>query len=168
MNETKLELPAWDTDADGTNDGQEINNGTDPTKWEDGDLDHDSLTNGKEIEIGTNPFNQDSDGDRLPDGWELNNGLQPLIAQGQDGAWGDPDHDMVPNILEYGYRSNPRNSDSDQDSLPDYWEISHCLGLNDPNGENGPEGDPDQDGISNFVEMGTNQFPTTGCISPSL
>jgi len=157
-----------DTDADGTDDGQEIINDTDPTNWDDGDLDRDNLTNGKEREIGTSPENQDSDGDRLPDGWELNNELQPLVAQGQDGALGDPDHDMVPNILEYDYRSDPHNSDTDHDSLPDYWEINHCLSPDDPDGENGPNGDPDQDGISNFVEMGANQFPTLGCISLSL
>ncbi|MGB7874521.1 MAG: hypothetical protein WBL25_09065 [Anaerolineales bacterium] len=157
-----------DTDGDGTDDRQEINNDTDPTNWEDGDLDSDGLTNGEEIEIGTNPLTQDSDGDGLPDGWELENGLQPYMPQGQDGADGDPDHDMVTNILEYEYRSNPHNSDTDQDSLPDYWEISHCIRPDDPNGENGPDGDPDKDGISNFVEMGTNQFPTIGCISLAL
>jgi len=157
-----------DTDADGMDDKQEIDNDTDPTNWEDGDLDSDGLTNGKEIEIGTNPLNRDSDGDGLPDGWEFENELQPYLPQGQDGADGDPDHDMVANIREYQYGTNPKNSDTDQDSLPDYWEISHCLSPNDPNGENGPQGDPDRDGISNFVEMGTNQFPTLGCISLSL
>jgi len=154
-----------DTDADGTDDKQEIENETDPTNWNDGDLDSDGLTNGKEIEIRTNPRNQDTDGDGLPDKWELINELQPFLPQGQDGADGDPDQDMVPNSLEYKYQSNPHDSDTDHDNLPDYWEISHCLSPDDPTGENGPEGDPDQDGISNFMEMGTNQFPTIGCIS---
>jgi len=157
-----------DTDADGADDKQEIENDTNPNKWEDGDLDSDGLTNGIEIEIGTNPLKQDSDGDGLPDGWELKNDLQPFLPQGQDGANGDPDHDMVINIREYEYGSNPHNSDTDQDSLPDYWEISHCLDPNDPNGENGSQGDPDQDGVSNFVEMGTNQIPTIGCLPISL
>jgi len=157
-----------DTDADGTDDKQEINNETDPTNWEDGDLDRDGLTNGKEIEIGTNPLRQDSDGDGLPDGWELENELQPYLPQGQDGADGDPDHDLVVNIREYESGTNPHNSDTDQDSLPDYWEISHCLSPIDPNGENGPQGDPDRDGITNFVEMGTNQLPTFGCFALSL
>lgn len=157
-----------DTDADGTDDMQEIKNDTDPTRWEDGDLDRDGLTNGKEIAIGTNPLKQDSDGDGLPDGWELINGLQPYLPQGQDGADGDPDRDMVKNIWEYEYGSDPHSSDTDQDRLPDYWEIKHCLSPNDPNGENGPEGDPDGDGISNFVEMGTNGVPTLGCISLPL
>jgi len=132
------------------------------------DGDGDSLNNKEEFENNTDPTNSDTDGDGLPDGWEHNNGLQPLMAQGQDGADGDPDHDMVPNKLEYANRSNPNDSDTDRDSLPDYWEINHCLSPDDPNGENGPEGDPDQDAISNFVEMGANQFPTVGCISPSL
>jgi len=155
-----------DTDADGTDDRQEIINGTDPSNWEDGDLDNDGLTNGEELKMGINPVNQDSDNDGLPDGWEFKNELQPSVAQGQDGAWGDPDHDMVPNFLEYKYRSSPHNSDTDQDSLPDYWEIRHCLRPDDPNGENGPNGDPDQDEISNFVEMGAGHLPTIGCNSP--
>jgi hypothetical protein len=157
-----------DTDGDGADDKQEINNESDPTKWEDGDLDNDGLTNGEERAIGTNPLNQDTDGDGLPDGWELRNYLEPFLPQGQDGADGDPDHDMITNILEYEYGTNPHSSDSDEDSLPDYWEISHCLSPIDPNGENGSQGDPDRDGISNFVEMGTNQFPTLGCVSLSL
>jgi len=133
-----------------------------------GDRDGDSLNNKEEYENNTDPTSADTDGDGLPDGWEITNGLQPLMAQGQDGADGDPDHDMVSNKLEYANRSNPKETDTDRDSLPDYWEISHCLSPNDPNGENGPEGDPDRDGISNFVEMGANQFPAIGCISPSL
>lgn len=118
--------------------------------------------------VGAETHLPDSDGDGLPDGWELINSLQPFLPQGQDGADGDPDHDMVKNIREYEYGSDPHNSDTDQDRLPDYWEIKHCLSPNDPNGENGPEGDPDRDGISNFVEMGTNGVPTLGCISLPL
>jgi len=162
-----------DSEGDGLPDDWERKFGLDPLlatglDGPNSDRDGDSLNNKEEYENNTDPTNADTDGDGLLDGWEINNELQPLMAQGQDGADGDPDHDMVPNFLEYANRSNPHDSDTDRDGLPDYWEISHCLNPDDPNGENGPDGDPDQDAISNFVEMGANQFPTIGCISPSL
>lgn len=43
--------------------------------------------------------------------------------------------------------------DSDLDGLPDAWELSHGLNENDPAGDNGPDGDPDHDGLSNLQEF---------------
>jgi len=54
--------------------------------------------------------------------------------------------------------SVPLGQDNDSDSLPDWWEIAHGLDTAD-NGSvagsagNGPEGDPDGDGILNFTEF---------------
>jgi hypothetical protein len=54
--------------------------------------------------------------------------------------------------------SVPPGQDNDSDSLPDWWEIAHGLSTAD-NGTtpgsagNGPEGDPDGDGILNFTEF---------------
>ncbi|HAT18878.1 MAG TPA: hypothetical protein DCS85_01860, partial [Verrucomicrobiales bacterium] len=54
--------------------------------------------------------------------------------------------------------SVPPGQDNDMDSLPDWWEIAHGLNTAD-NGSapgsagNGPEGDPDGDGILNFTEF---------------
>ena len=54
--------------------------------------------------------------------------------------------------------SVPAGQDNDADSLPDWWEIAHGLNIAD-NGSapgsagNGPEGDPDGDGILNFTEF---------------
>lgn len=45
--------------------------------------------------------------------------------------------------------------DTDNDSLPDYWESKYGLDPNDDgstNPNNGPLGDPDQDGLSNYEE----------------
>lgn len=43
-------------------------------------------------------------------------------------------------------------TDGDGDGLPTAWEIAHNLNDNDPTGDNGPDGDPDHDGLSNFIE----------------
>jgi len=48
--------------------------------------------------------------------------------------------------------------DSDDDGLPDTWELQYGLNPLDPNGANGANGDPDGDGLPNIDELavGTN------------
>ncbi len=48
--------------------------------------------------------------------------------------------------------------DTDGDGLPDWWETKYGFNPNDPNGMNGPNGDPDGDGRTNLQEyiLGTN------------
>jgi hypothetical protein len=43
--------------------------------------------------------------------------------------------------------------DTDLDGLPDEWELAHGLDPGDPNGANGPLGDPDGDGANNLQEQ---------------
>lgn len=66
-----------DTDNDGLNDGQEVNQfGTNPRQQ---DSDGDTLSDGAEVnEHGTSPTNPDTDGDGTPDGVEVNSGTDPL------------------------------------------------------------------------------------------
>jgi glycosidase len=43
-------------------------------------------------------------------------------------------------------------TDGDSDGLPTEWEIANDLDDDDATGDNGPNGDPDEDGITNIVE----------------
>ncbi|UCE36335.1 MAG: PKD domain-containing protein [Thermoplasmata archaeon] len=49
--------------------------------------------------------------------------------------------------------------DSDEDGLPDYWEILYGLDPNDPDGDNGGQGDPDGDDLTNLEEYGYGTHP---------
>jgi len=57
----------------------------------------------------------DADGDGLPDAWEYANGLN-LFDSGSgspdNGAFGDPNHDGIPNLLEYALNGDPRKPNS--------------------------------------------------------
>jgi len=122
-----------DNDADGGPDGltniEEYQNGTDP---QDSDSDDDGLTDGEELnDIETDPLNPDHDGDTILDGEEVNAG-------------------------DDGFITDPFEPDTDFDDLPDAYEIDNMLdptddGSTDEN--NGPDGDPDEDDLTNFDEM---------------
>ncbi|NUM48900.1 MAG: hypothetical protein HUU38_29695 [Anaerolineales bacterium] len=149
-----------DTDNDCTKDLDEINQGTNPKKWEDGDCDRDGLTNGDEQnKYKTLPANPDTDGDGLWDGWEVKHQFKPLETKGADGRKGDPDLDGTDNISEFLHGADPNHPDTDKDTLPDIWEIRFCLDPTNPKDEDGPDGNPDGDQYTNFVEMGMGTEP---------
>ncbi|MDZ4861017.1 MAG: hypothetical protein SGI88_18755 [Candidatus Hydrogenedentes bacterium] len=52
-------------------------------------------------------------------------------------------------------------TDSDNDGLPDWWELQHALDPNDATGDNGAFGDPDFDGQTNAVEHIAGTDPKT-------
>ena len=45
-----------------------------------------------------------------------------------------------------------QGEDDDNDSLPDEWEVEHHLDPLNASGNNGPDGDPDLDGLTNIME----------------
>ncbi len=82
-----------DTDGDGINDGDEVNDtGTDPN---DDDSDDDGLTDGDEVNnTGTDPNNPDTDGGGDNDGDEVNNGTDPNDGSDDSGDC-DPCHIVI-------------------------------------------------------------------------
>lgn len=77
---------------------------------------------------GTLPYSYDTDGDGLNDGEEIALGTSPVFY------------------------------DTDGDTLSDAWELQHNLDPHDSTGDNGADGDPDEDGLVNWLEYeyGTN------------
>ena len=95
-----------------------------------------------------NYHDPDADGDGKPDGDEGvgdpdgDNIPNLYDADDQDGPNGDPDGDGLTNFLEQVYRSDPHDSDSDDDGILDGDE-----GQGDTDGDGDPNPiDPDDDG----------------------
>ena len=138
-----------DTDGDGIADGVEVNiHGTNPVL---ADTDGDGLTDFDELLHGTSQTNRDSDGDGLLDGWEVANFLNPLSAEGVDGASADIDRDGLTNLEEQSAGSNPMNPDTDGDWLSDSQEVAL--------GTNPALADTDGDGIDDRVEVSIGTDP---------
>jgi hypothetical protein len=95
-----------DIDGDGVPDGLDVCNGNDAS----GDTDSD---------LTCNDLDTDDDGDGLPDAWEIVYTLDPLDATGINGAAGDPDADSLTNAGELAAGTDPRNPDTDGDTLLD-------------------------------------------------
>ncbi|MCK5562039.1 MAG: hypothetical protein KAJ51_15675 [Thermoplasmata archaeon] len=172
-----------DTDNDSMIDGWEVTNGLnpldngtiDPNNGPDGDPDNDEATNYQEYIWKTNPHDWDTDSDKLPDTWELIFGLNPYRSNGDE----DQDLDGLTNLEEYSYNipptwnvtingvwwggTDPASIDTDNDSLSDGWETLYNLDPTDDgtlNPKNGAEGDPDNDGATNFQEYNLLLDPT--------
>ena len=136
------QLPAGNPDADndGLNDGEEVDGlvNTFGTPVASGD----QLTSGVSVGAATNPLAADSDGDSFFDGDEVNG---------------------VPNSAFSNEATDPNSDDSDGDELPDVFELTFGLdpnddGSTDPN--NGVNGNPDGDGLDNFLENQEGTDPT--------
>jgi len=55
----------------------------------------------------------------MPDGWEVDYLLNPLVND----TMLDPDNDLLVNIQEYQFNTNPQNPDSDGDGWTDGDEV---------------------------------------------
>jgi nitrous oxidase accessory protein NosD len=184
-NNPPAQIPAPTNPLNVDTDGDRLVDGADgvvaTTAYPNGiDTNNDNFVDG-EADFGTDPLDPDTDGDILPDWWEVQNGTDPTDATGVNGAAGDINGDGVPNIDEYlggpdadgdgilniyetntgvfvdanDTGTNPQDRDSDDDTLPDGWEVANGTDPNDPTGINGPNGDVDGDGITNFEEYMT-------------
>jgi hypothetical protein len=100
-----------DADGDGVPDGLDVCNGDDAT----GDTD---------VDLTCNDLDTDDDGDGLPDAWEITYTLDPLDATGINGAAGDPDADSLTNAGELAAGTDPRNPDTDGDTILDSADLA--------------------------------------------
>ena len=179
-----------DKDKDGLPDDWEIFYFGDLEQGANDDPDGDGLTNLQEYNLSAsmrdasdtdtsysnqyawlNPTSEDSDGDGLPDAWEAQ---YPSILNPLDpnDANLDSDGDGLTNWKEYLYGTDPTMADTDQDGLPDGWEVQYTASEKDEEGNPiapslnplsaddayGADGDPDGDGYTNADEylFGTN------------
>jgi outer membrane protein OmpA-like peptidoglycan-associated protein len=106
-----------DTDGDGLNDGQEVNqNKTDPLNP---DTDNDGLNDGAEVNsYMTDPLNPDTDGDKLTDGEEVKtHKTDPSKADTDGDGLSDSDEIMT-------HKTSPLKTDTDGDGLNDGSEVN--------------------------------------------
>lgn len=72
----------------------------------------------------------------------------------------DSDGDALPDYDEVAvYGSDPLLTDTDGDSLPDGWEALRGLNPASSEGNNGADGDPDTDGLTNAQEFAEGTLP---------
>lgn len=125
-----------DTDDDGLNELGEYQHSTQP---DNADSDADGLEDGVEVNThGTDPLNPDTDGDRIPDGMEIQYGLNP---HGEDDLNSDLDGDGLTLGVEIQLGLDPTNPDSDGDGFYDGTEVANGTDPND-SASAPPEGTP--------------------------
>ncbi|WP_289062359.1 gliding motility-associated C-terminal domain-containing protein [uncultured Zobellia sp.] len=187
-----------DTDGDGVSDDVEISNGTDTLNpcdpaqgegytnyyasnaiWAAADCDGDGITNGDEAANGTDPYNTDTDGDGVPDNTDTDalDPCDPSQIAGYTGydatnaIWmaADCDGDGIDNGTEVANGTDPYNSDTDGDGVPDDTD-TNALDPCDPSQVSGYTGydatnaiwaaaDCDGDGIDNGTEVANGTDP---------
>ncbi len=104
----------------------------------------------------------DGDGDGLPDSWETANNLDPGddgTTNPDNGADGNPDGDGLTNLEEFQRGTDPRDADSDDDSLNDEVETNTGIYVDDTNTGTDPnEADSDGDTLADNLENNSGVF----------
>jgi proteasome lid subunit RPN8/RPN11 len=100
----------------------------------------------------------DQDNDGIDDAWEI----QYFGEITRWGARDDPDGDNLENLDEFNALTYPDDPDSDDDDLPDGWELDWGFDPLNNLGDDGKYGDPDLDNHSNFDEFEHDTDPTDG------
>ena len=160
-----------DSDGDGLINILEYNNtaagpyvevdGITSTHPNNNDTDGDGLSDGHEISIHlTDPTSNDTDGDGMPDGWEVKYGLDPLdsadaLLDSDDDSF-DADWngnitslEIYSNLYEYWNGTNPILGDTDNDGMPDGWEVHWNF---QPLNSSDANDDSDNDTLINLYE----------------
>ncbi len=176
-----------DTDGDGIPDGWEVANGLNPLVNDaNEDRDLDGLTNKEEYDLRAQGFKANSrnslvglpSDDHLSDyrrakgeGWvhRYYDKNDRLIATERDNG----------TVQLYVYDANGQkvrdillsSLNAAGDGIPDTWKFAHGLAISGPGagtGDNGPNGDPDHDGFTNFQEWKAGTDPQDSASHPVL
>ena len=155
-----------DTDGDGLLDAWEVkyynvNVGVDPLNSATvsqlaGDWENDGLTLTEEGKAGTSPVLRDTDGDGLLDPWEAKYraapGVDPTVNVTESELESNTDNDGLTLLEEFNANTDPDNNDTDEDGLPDGWEVTYSAvsGVNATMAANSTElaYDTDNDGLN--------------------
>lgn len=110
------------------------------------DLDGNPRVFGTTIDIGPYElayyFDRDEDG--MNDDWETTH-FTSISAEAEE----DPDSDGLNNLGEFNAGTDPKTADTDNDNMPDGWEVDHGL---DPLVDDADD-DPDADNLTNAKEF---------------
>jgi hypothetical protein len=129
-----------DGDSDGLTNSQEFGLGTNPDRR---DTDGDGLNDYSDPRpLASTPNPNDTDGDYLPDDWEIQ--YFPNLTD-HDGST-DPDLDQLINAIEFALGTHPEHWDTDGDFISDHLDPHPLSSTADPN-------DTDNDGLPDDWEL---------------